>query len=151
MRVIEKTRVPLLASKRLDVSKGNAIIDDGSILADTDDLDLDYEVRGRSKGKKRVRAKEMFDEEVYDDSSFYSMLLKTFITSSSSDITGMRKADILAMQKFKQQNNRVDRKASKGRKVRYILHPKLQNFMFPVQTVQTDNTVDGRLFNSLFR
>jgi hypothetical protein len=26
----------------------------------------------------------------------------------------------------------VDRKASKGRKLRYAVHPKLQNFMFPV-------------------
>jgi hypothetical protein len=30
----------------------------------------------------------------------------------------------------------VDRKASKGRKISYEPHPKLQNFMFPVNTLQ---------------
>jgi hypothetical protein len=57
----------------------------------------------------------------------------------------------------------VDRKASKGRKVRYNVHDKLQNFMFPQQRYVSSSgsrgggdsqlsTIDAdRLFQSLFQ
>lgn len=103
-------------------------------------------------GKKRNRSSAIYDEEVYDDRPFYSMLLKSFITSSSSEITGMRKEDILALQKYKRKGNNIDRKASKGRKIRYVLHPKLQNFMFPIRKAPSlDDSIDNRLMNSLFK
>ena len=31
----------------------------------------------------------------------------------------------------KSRKKTVDRKASKGRKIKYVTHPKMQNFMFP--------------------
>lgn len=31
----------------------------------------------------------------------------------------------------KSRKKNVDRKASKGRKIKYVTHPKMQNFMFP--------------------
>lgn len=34
----------------------------------------------------------------------------------------------------KSRNKAVDRKASKGRKIKYVTHPKMQNFMFPQVT-----------------
>jgi protein AATF/BFR2 len=37
---------------------------------------------------------------------------------------------------LKRRRREVDRKASKGRKISYEPHPKLQNFMFPVNTLQ---------------
>lgn len=39
-------------------------------------------------------------------------------------------------QVLKRRRREVDRKASKGRKVSYEVHPKLTNFMFPVETAQ---------------
>jgi hypothetical protein len=38
---------------------------------------------------------------------------------------------------LKRRRREVDRKASKGRKISYEVHPKLQNFMFPADGVQT--------------
>jgi protein AATF/BFR2 len=49
----------------------------------------------------------------------------------------------------------VDRKASKGRKVRYNVHAKLQNFMFPMPTASAFETTGpqdaDKLFQSLFQ
>ena len=49
----------------------------------------------------------------------------------------------------------MERKASKGRKVRYNVHDKLQNFMFPVggSLALTENiSIDAeKLFQSLFQ
>ena len=145
-RVIEKTRVLVSESKRLYGDKRNSEIERN------DDLDaIDDEILEAGTSRKRTRQKELYDEEVYDDRQFYSMLLKTFITSSSNPTNGMRKEDILAMQKYKRKKISVDRKASKGRKVRYVTHPKLQNFMFPIRHRTADDIIDNRLFNSLFQ
>jgi hypothetical protein len=51
----------------------------------------------------------------------------------------------------------VERKASKGRKVRYNVHDKLQNFMFPLSHLGGGEAMAGagmdaeRLFQSLFQ
>jgi hypothetical protein len=47
----------------------------------------------------------------------------------------------------------VERKASKGRKVRYNTHAKLQNFLFPVPAfVEGNGGIDAeKLFQSLFQ
>jgi hypothetical protein len=47
----------------------------------------------------------------------------------------------------------VERKASKGRKVRYNVHDKLQNFMFPLSLggVEVGGIDSEKLFHSLFQ
>jgi hypothetical protein len=48
----------------------------------------------------------------------------------------------------------VDRKASKGRKIRYIVHKKLEQFMYPSPTTVVGNNASfdpDRLFQSLFQ
>lgn len=80
-------------------------------------------------------------------------------------------AEWVALQKFRKQNQRVslcgivlknlanlqllqldvDRRASKGRKIRYVVHPKLQNFMFPVQRVANADSDSTFFTNSLFQ
>lgn len=46
----------------------------------------------------------------------------------------------------------VDRKASKGRKIKYVAHEKLANFMFPTPGVHEDSSFDtDRLYKSLFQ
>ena len=49
--------------------------------------------------------------------------------------------------------DQVERKASKGRKVRYNVHDKLQNFMFPVgvSAAEVGGIDADRLFQSLFQ
>ena len=41
-------------------------------------------------------------------------------------------ADWIAIQKQKKAKKEVDTKASKGRKIRYHVHEKIQNFMMPI-------------------
>lgn len=73
------------------------------------------------------------DENVFDDGDFYHELLKELIESKS----GVDASDSLAvsrqwlqLQKLRAKAKRkVDTRASKGRKVRYAVHPKLVNFM----------------------
>ena len=51
--------------------------------------------------------------------------------------------------KLKKTKRAVDTKASKGRKLRFVVQPKLQNFMFPVSGVAPEIDT-GEFFNSLF-
>lgn len=62
----------------------------------------------------------------------------------------MRPQDLNLLRKLKSSKNQVDRKASKGRRIRYIEHPKIQNFMFPVAVSNPAIDVD-KLFQSLFQ
>ena len=59
--------------------------------------------------------------------------------------------DLQELQKSKRKNADVDTKASKGRKIRYNVHPKLQNFMFPSNTSKRRDTMDEQLLKSLFQ
>ncbi|KAG8705860.1 rRNA-processing protein bfr2 [Ceratobasidium sp. 395] len=71
------------------------------------------------------------DAEVFDDLDFYQTLLRDVIDSR----TGADGAeDWTARQRLKKTKKVVDTKASKGRKLRYEVHEKLQNFMVPVPT-----------------
>ncbi|DAZ93555.1 TPA: hypothetical protein N0F65_006543 [Lagenidium giganteum] len=86
------------------------------------------------------------DELMYDDADFYQQLLKEFIESGSS-AGGVH--DVLAQRAHKKKKKVVNRKASKGRVLRYVVHPKLENFMFPEPYPKPEMDVD-ELFRSLF-
>ncbi|KAJ1632171.1 apoptosis-antagonizing transcription factor [Pavlovales sp. CCMP2436] len=70
---------------------------------------------------------------VYDDTDFYHTQLKEFVErrSVAADLDPEARKHTL-----KRRRREVDRKASKGRKISYEVHAKLQNFMFPVETSQ---------------
>ena len=81
------------------------------------------------------------DHVSFDDSKLYQHILKDFISLGAARHNGgsaaaEAAADRLrkAMKKKKGPNatNNVDTKASKGRKIRYVVHEKLTNFAFPV-------------------
>ncbi|KAM6496856.1 Apoptosis antagonizing transcription factor domain containing protein, partial [Amanita muscaria] len=85
------------------------------------------------------------DQELFDDTDFYHQLLRDVIDSK-----GGLEDDWMAIQKEKKAKKKVDTKASKGRKIRYQVHDKLQNFMVPVPIVGAwhEEQVD-ELFGSL--
>jgi protein AATF/BFR2 len=58
--------------------------------------------------------------------------------------------DLEALRQYKKRNTTVDRKASKGRRVRYNVHTKLQSYMFPIPVADIDSNTD-RLLKSLFQ
>ena len=95
------------------------------------------------------RTQGALDCEVYDDRQFYSLLLKSFITAKNAG-AGLKPDDLAQLRKYRRKQQEVDRRASKGRKTRYTVHKKLQNFMFPHDPPMSHLDVD-RLLQSLFQ
>lgn len=114
----------------------------------------------------------------FDDSKLYQQMLKDFISSGGAERTGKKGMDPAqdAAERLKRamrkksggdidlnvlfdpegegkavsgKKNTVDRKASKGRKIRYVAHPKMVNFMFPVARKEPMIS-DDVWFKSLF-
>uniref|UniRef100_H2YN69 Protein AATF n=1 Tax=Ciona savignyi TaxID=51511 RepID=H2YN69_CIOSA len=98
------------------------------------------------------------DEEIFDDDDFYHQLLQKLIEQKSSSVVqdGMPDSIEMTRQFLKLQRLRtkvkktVDTKASKGRKVRYHVHPKLMSFMAPSDRSTWDHTARNRLIKSIF-
>ncbi|TIA71414.1 hypothetical protein E3P91_02543 [Wallemia ichthyophaga] len=69
-----------------------------------------------------------FEAEVFDDGDFYQTLLKEIIESKTGEAN--------PEQPLKPNKNKVkkdiDTRATKGRKIKYNVHDKLQNFMVPI-------------------
>ncbi|KAJ3814173.1 apoptosis-antagonizing transcription factor [Lentinula aff. lateritia] len=86
------------------------------------------------------------DVEIFDDTDFYQQLLRDVIDARNDAGTN----DWMAVQKQKKAKKKVDTKASKGRKLRYDVHEKLQNFMAPIHVKGTwhEEQID-ELFTSL--
>lgn len=86
--------------------------------------------------------------EVYNDSEFYQQLLRDVIESKSSIARG---EDLPWQNRKNKRVTDVDTKASKGRKLRYEVHEKLQHFMIPIPVASgawPDGQID-ELFGSL--
>ncbi|KAG0203298.1 hypothetical protein BGX28_004394 [Mortierella sp. GBA30] len=91
------------------------------------------------------------DEEVFDDGDFYQQLLRELIESRMVDnddptAMGMRWA---ALRQTKQTKKQVDTKGSKGRRLRYHVHEKLQSFMAPIPAGTWHEGMVEELFSSL--
>lgn len=75
------------------------------------------------------------DPEIFDDTDFYQLLLKALvdqrIVESSSGVSAAGAVRWAAAIREAKKKKNVDTKASKGRKLRYHVHEKLQNFMAP--------------------
>ncbi|KAJ1306570.1 hypothetical protein OPQ81_007571 [Rhizoctonia solani] len=84
------------------------------------------------------------DAEVFDDLDFYQALLRDVIDGRTG-----AEDDWMARQRMKKARKVVDTKASKGRKLRYEVHEKLQNFMVPVPTATWHEEQIDELFANL--
>ncbi|KAK9841761.1 hypothetical protein WJX81_001171 [Elliptochloris bilobata] len=83
--------------------------------------------------------------ETYDDSEFYQQLLKEFLEGSAA--AGARVQSL--SQGGKKRRKQVDRRASKGRKLRYHVHEKLVNFVAP-RPPAAEPAFATQLFANLF-
>ncbi|KAG0056867.1 hypothetical protein BGZ83_003161 [Gryganskiella cystojenkinii] len=91
------------------------------------------------------------DEEIFDDGDFYQQLLRELIESRMVDnddptAMGMRWA---ALRQTKQTKKQIDTKGSKGRRLRYHVHEKLQSFMAPIPAGTWHEEMVDELFSSL--
>ena len=125
----------------------NAVDDDSN----SDNGDSGDDENGSSKSKRqKQKHNSIYDLQTYDDRIFYSHLLKAYISSSTSSSHINTQEGLALLRKYKKQKSDVDRRASKGRKLRYTVHKKLQNFMFPHEAPETSIDID-MLLQSLFQ
>jgi protein AATF/BFR2 len=68
------------------------------------------------------------DPDTYDDGEFYAQLLKEFVEAAAGGGPGAAGARVTAATR---RRKAVDRRASKGRKLRFDVHDKLVGFMAP--------------------
>lgn len=92
------------------------------------------------------------DADIFDDTDFYQQLLRD-VVQARGGMAGSGEQPWMAEQRDRKARKKkvVDTKASKGRKLRYEVHTKLQNFMVPVPVGGADwheEQIDG-LFSSL--
>ncbi|KAK4126903.1 TRAUB-domain-containing protein [Parathielavia appendiculata] len=93
------------------------------------------------------------DPNIYDDADLYQLLLKELVDQRSTD-TGAPGEAVATVRwaalKETKTRKQVDRRASKGRKLRYTVHEKLQNFMAPEDRRTWEEHAIDRLFGTLF-
>lgn len=111
----------------------------------------------RSCAPVQTKMKVTEDPNIYDDADFYQLLLKELVdqrmidfyaTSTQAGWSGESISQLTAVKEAKTKKN-VDTKASKGRKLRYTVHEKLQNFMAPVDVGTWEQDAVDRLFGTL--
>ncbi|ROW08523.1 hypothetical protein VMCG_03049 [Cytospora schulzeri] len=94
------------------------------------------------------------DPEIYDDADFYQLLLKELVDQRTSDTAAGGDASVPTVRwtaiKEAKTRKQVDRRASKGRKLRFTVHEKLQNFMAPEDRRSWEEEAIDRLFGTLF-
>jgi protein AATF/BFR2 len=95
------------------------------------------------------------DPAIYDDADFYGLMLKELLEQRSADLNANGTAEFVVQapwQVAREAKTRkvVDTKASKGRKLRYTVQEKLQNFMAPEERGEWGDRQRDELFSSLF-
>jgi protein AATF/BFR2 len=71
------------------------------------------------------------DPEIFDDTDLYQQLLKVLVDQRMVDSSAGGAVRWTTAMRDAKKKKKVDTKASKGRKLRYHVHEKLQNFMAP--------------------
>ncbi|GAA5914592.1 hypothetical protein JCM6882_001212 [Rhodosporidiobolus microsporus] len=104
------------------------------------------------EGEEREKQGKEVDVECFDDSDWYGQVLRDLVESrmldlDDSTLTQLRQASALA--RGKKVKKVVDTRASKGRKIRYHVHEKAQNFMIPVEAAHWHDEQIDELFASL--
>lgn len=134
--------------KKIDSSMANrqALVEKSQMLKNNQQQQQekeDSELTGQSQRQPHI----------YDDSDFYHQQLRELIeykantTSNMSDIT----KQFVELQKLRQKmKKKVDTRASKGRKLRYVVHNKLINFMAPNEASDWTEASKTELYKSLF-
>ena len=89
---------------------------------------------------------------LFDDSKVYQQLLKDFVANSAEGVssTETQRSSTKYNNNNNSKKNDVDRRASKGRKIRYKEIPKLVNFTFPLSRSNTSSLNTDEYFQSLF-
>jgi protein AATF/BFR2 len=95
------------------------------------------------------------DPAIYDDADFYGLMLKELLEQRSADINANGTAEFVVQAPWQVARDAktkkvIDTKASKGRRLRYTVQEKLQNFMAPEERGEWGDRQRDELFSSLF-
>jgi protein AATF/BFR2 len=108
----------------------------------------------RSCAPAQLAKKVTDDEYVYDDADFYQLLLKELVdqrtVEGGADHAAAVPTVMVTATKEAKVRKQVDRKASKGRKMRFTVHEKLQNLMAPEDRRGWEQSEIDRFFGTLF-
>lgn len=91
--------------------------------------------------------------EIFDDSDFYHQLLRELIECKSADISDpvqLSRQWIALQQMRSKMKRKVDTKATKGRKIKYVVHNQLVNYMAPEKSTTWTDDSTNELYSSLF-
>lgn len=91
--------------------------------------------------------------EIFDDSDFYHQLLRELIECKSADISDpvqLSRQWIALQQMRSKMKRKVDTRATKGRKIKYVVHNKLVSYMAPVKSLKWNEESTNELYSSLF-
>lgn len=107
----------------------------------------------RSCAPVQLARKIQESDSIYDDADFYGLLLQSLLEQRSADSVAASAGAVdvsFQMRREAKTKKNVDTKASKGRKLRYTVHEKLQNFMAPEDRSLWGERQTDELFGSLF-
>ncbi|XP_050352626.1 protein AATF-like [Nymphalis io] len=91
--------------------------------------------------------------EIFDDSDFYHQLLRELIECKSADISDpvqLSRQWIALQQMRSKMKRKVDTRATKGRKIKYVVHNPLVSYMAPEKSVKWNDESCNELYSSLF-
>lgn len=91
--------------------------------------------------------------EIFDDSDFYHQLLRELIECKSADISDpvqLSRQWIALQQMRSKMKRKVDTKATKGRKIKYVVHNQLVNYMASEKCTTWSDESTNELYSSLF-
>ena len=121
-RLVSRSQPPShLAPRRLGEPAAAAEEDATAPAEDGDEDGALAAAAAAKEGERRVA-------ELYDDADFYEQVLKEFLESAGGGVAGAAAAT-----KPPKRRKVVDRRASKGRKLRYHIQQPLVNFCAPVE------------------
>ncbi|KAA8899507.1 apoptosis-antagonizing transcription factor [Sphaerosporella brunnea] len=89
------------------------------------------------------------DPEIFDDTDLYQQLLRALVDQRMVESSAGGAVRWTNAMRDAKKKKKVDTKASKGRKLRYNVHEKLQNFMAPLDNNAWHDSQISELFSSL--
>ena len=142
-KAIDRSRPVLTRTKKIGENVQVSRLGDTTNSDDSDDEHFDRDEDGARPNKNGSSMESRKDIESYDDFDMYEQLLKEFLESGNVDGDAPRSAA-----KPAKRRKIVDRRASKGRKLRYHVQEPLVNFVSSIEE-EVPRWAD-KLFTQLF-
>ena len=127
-KAIDRSRPALARTKKIGENIQVSRLGDSTNSDNSDDERFDEDVDGARPNKNGSSMESRKDIESYDDFDMYEQLLKEFLESGNVDGDAPRNAA-----KPAKRRKIVDRRASKGRKLRYHIQEPLVNFVSSIE------------------